>query len=282
MESASNKPPVFRQFLFDPLLHFVVIGFLVFVLYSQVSGTSSPDAIILPEGEVLEFISEYRARLGQEPDQATVEEFRRNWLSEEVLFQEGVRLGLIFQDPVVRQRIVNKMQLVFAEEAPTQAPDDDSLRAYLSEVQDRYSKPARFSFEVALLSGSSLADPQERVSFSNLLLRALNNGAKPELTGVPYQVHREKNAAAVRALWGEEFATALTALRVEDGWRALDSTRGPVLVKLTGVEQSQVPPFEELKDNLLIDWQRQQRVAAVQQKVAELRKSYQVTWQAEQ
>jgi hypothetical protein len=153
------------------------------------------------------------------------------------------------------------------------------LKFFFRQVQHRYVKPPSYSFEVAALASSDMATPDERDAYADLVLRALNNGATPQLTGLPYQFYESNNAAAVRAQWGEDFAAALSTLKTEDGWRRLDSKHGPLLVKLAEVKQSEVPDFEIVKNNLLVDWRRQQQAAVVRRKVAELRKNYQVSWQ---
>lgn len=283
MASTTKKTSAVRQILTDPLFHFLIVGAAVFGIYSTVLTDSEPNLVSLPEGEVLEFVNNYRTRFGKNPDDSLIEEFRQNWLSEEVLFQEGVRLGLIYQDPVVRQRIVNKMQVVLAENTPEQEPDDETLKAFLNQVQEQYIKPASYSFETAMVSGGmAMPSAVEQEAYADLLLRALNNGAEPKLAGVPYRIHHDQNAAAVRALWGMGFTKALSALKVEDGWRRLDSKRGPVLVKLVHIEEGKLPSFDAIRGNLLMDWKRQQQAAAVRGKVAKLRKGYQVSWQGEQ
>jgi hypothetical protein len=72
----------------------------------------------------------------------------RRAIEDEVLYREGVRLGLDRNDGIVRQRVVQKV-LFLAEElgGATRAPDERELRAFFDEERGRWARPERWRIE---------------------------------------------------------------------------------------------------------------------------------------
>ena len=71
------------------------------------------------------------------------------YVRDEMLYREGLALGLDRDDPVVRNRIRQKAELL-SEDALTSVPTDRDLEAYLAEHQAEFDLPARVSIRADL------------------------------------------------------------------------------------------------------------------------------------
>ena len=85
-----------RRLLREPLLHFFVIGALLFGVYGLLNRGSvgAPDEIVVSRGQMQNLRLQFE-RVWQRP--ATQQELQGlidNWVREEILYREGVTLGL--------------------------------------------------------------------------------------------------------------------------------------------------------------------------------------------
>jgi hypothetical protein len=97
-----------------------------------------------------------------------------------MLYREGLALGLDRDDPVVRNRVVQKFEILSGD-ALSVEPRDAELQAYLDAHRGEFDIPARLSFEQVYFDPSkhvaSLATVTERAR------RALAAGASAEAVG---------------------------------------------------------------------------------------------------
>ena len=97
--------PRVRRFFREPLLHFLLLGALLFVLHRAWQGLQPSDRLIVITPALhADLERELAVELGRAPDAAELAAALETWKSEEVLFREGVRLGLDDDDPLVRRR----------------------------------------------------------------------------------------------------------------------------------------------------------------------------------
>ena len=149
-----------QALLREPLVHFVVLGALVFVLAPS-PKTEQPKLEVSP-GIRAELERDLVRQKGRPPTPDELGERERAWLRDEALYQEGLRLGLDQSDPVVRDRVVSKMKGVLEGLVIVPEPTDAELSAWLAKHRDRYETPVRYDLE--LESGEKL----ERRSFDNM------------------------------------------------------------------------------------------------------------------
>jgi hypothetical protein len=83
------------------------------------------------------------ARTGRRPDDAQLRLLVQRSIDEEVLYREALRLGLDRKDPIVRRRLVQKMEFLSQDLRGTDEPTDAELRAWLEANAESFRIPAR-------------------------------------------------------------------------------------------------------------------------------------------
>lgn len=250
----------------EPLLHFVLLAILVFVADAALSGGGDGKAISLSEAPVEEFVRGFEQRRGRAPDEAEIQHFRENWLKEEVLYREGLELGLERNDPVVRGRVISKMQLLLAENMPEPTPTDAELKRYLRRNADSYRRPDRYSFDLIRPRGAD----------ADKLLAALNQGRSPaELDAAPRRL-RGRNEAAVVATLGEAFLSALKAAEPGERWQLLPSNQGQAVARLVAHDPGTMPALADIRSRVAADWRKHQRVQHVNNELAAMQSEYRI------
>lgn len=257
----------------EPLLHFIVLGGLLFAIdHVLVGRADDPRTIIVgPEvdSEAVEVFEESR---GRKPNREELDALHRVWLDNEVLYREGLALQVDRGDTAIRERVIFKALSVIDANIKLPAVDDKQLRAWFESHRAKYDEPARYNFQEAVLSG----DTSEAAVRS--FVATLNAGA-PGDTQAGLRVFKDRPLANLMQSYGAEFPKALeaapvgewTALRANDGWHAL---------RLDAIASPKPAVFEPLRGVVLQDWTdataAEQRTAAVRA----LAKKYQVKYEA--
>jgi len=207
-----------RRLLREPLLHFFVLGALLFALYAGLNpgAAGAADEIVVTRGQQQNLQLQFLRTRQRAPTADEQRGLVDNWVREEVLYREGVALGLDRNDPVVRRRVGQKVEFIADGLTPT-APSEAELAAWLDAHRERYTIEARYTlqqryFDPARHGGglqATLAAAQ----------RALQAGkAVPgDATLLPPALSDAGTSEVMRS-YGEDFAAALQVLP-SGGWQ---------------------------------------------------------------
>lgn len=122
----------------EPLLHFVVIGALFFGIYALVNRPARTEGIMISDADIQQWETQFSNDWNRVPTAEEREEMIRDYIREELAVREGLAQGLDQNDPVVRQRIRQKLELLVEEEAVVAEPTDQELENYLQENADLF------------------------------------------------------------------------------------------------------------------------------------------------
>ncbi len=245
-------PPV-RRFYREPLLHFLLLGALIFVVHRGLQRLEPTGSVIVITPALrADLERELGAELGRPPKPAELSAALDTWKAEEILFREGVRLGLDKDDPLVRRRVVSKVLELERELSFGREPTDAELDAWLAQYASRYSEPTRYDFDQVFVSGPA----KEALPRANRIAAELERGAPSAGQGDPFHAGSRFEAAtlaSLRQIFGERFADRVAALELER-WRVVESVHGLHVVKLTQVSPGRAPERERLRARLVRDW----------------------------
>src|SRR4051812_26199562 len=200
-----------RALLGEPMLHFLLIGIALFGAYRWVSPTDSGGGhIVITQGVVDDLVIQHVAARGREPSSTELSHLIESYVRDEILYREGVKLGLERDDIVVKRRVRQKIEMIAEEDASTRAPTDADLSAYLTANQARFAQPAILTFEQVFL-GPPMSGPVV-VHAVAVTRQGLRRGTAPETLGkptlLPYRMTLTP-ADLVARDFGASFAAAL-------------------------------------------------------------------------
>lgn len=235
----------------EPLLHFALFGALLFALHGWLRGPDGGAAgAIVVDGPRIDSLVAGFERVWQRPPTAAeraglIETFVR----EEVLYREGLAMGLDRDDPVIRRRIGQKMAFLAGGLAP-QAPTRAELQAWLDAHPADYAIEARYDVEQRYF------DPQRRgAALAADLDRAralLERGAadpggvtRGDATLLPASL-QQASASAVARTFGADFAAALEGMPVGVWQGPVRSSYGVHLVRIVARAPARAPALDEV------------------------------------
>jgi hypothetical protein len=271
--SSSRAISSLPNWLREPLLHFVVLGAVLFAVDHVIVGRQDDPLTIVVGSEVdAEAKQLFEGSRGRQPDEKELAALRQVWLDNEVLYREGLSLQVDKGDTAIRERVIFKALSVVDAGLKLPQVDDVRLREWFEKNRVKYDEPARYDFQEAVLSG----DNSE--SAVRAFVAALNAGT-PGDTEAGLRVFKGRPRENLVLSYGEEFAQALEASQSGD-WRALQTRDGWRAVML----ESKTPPkpgdFEVLRGVVLQDWKDAVTVEQRTASVRALAKKYTVKYEA--
>ena len=142
----------------EPLLHFLLLGALIFVAFKFISReTSEPGKILITQGRIASLETAFSGTWRRPPTGSELEGLIRDYVREEVFAREAVALGLDKDDTIIRRRLRQKLEFISEDVAAQAEPTDDQLRAYLKEHPDTFRGDRRFTFSQVYLDPSGAA-----------------------------------------------------------------------------------------------------------------------------
>lgn len=244
----------------EPLLHFVLLGALLFAVDHFMAGSGDdPNTIHVDDAVDNEARRVFKTARGREPGEEELYALRRVWLDNEVLYREGLALGVDKGDPMIRERVIFKALSVVNASLTLPPVDDETLRQWFARHQTKYDEPARFTFQEAVLEG-------DRTEVGARAFAAALNAGAPGDVRAGLRIFRGRPHDNLVQSYGPEFTKALEMSHMGE-WRALAARDGWRVVRIDSMTTSKPASFEALRGVVLQDWtdatMAEQRTAAV-------------------
>ena len=235
------------RLLREPLLHFLLAGALLFVIFDLVNqDQTEPDLIVVDAARTASLSAQFQRTWNRPPTAQELEGLVNNWIEEEVLYREGLALGLERSDPVVRRRIADQVGFI-SESLNDVQVDEAALQEWLEANPDQYRIPARYSFRQHYFNPDQYGDAlKPALTEARDALNAGETGIKASPTMLPEEV-REASPAQVARVFGQEFAAGLEDQPVGEWFGPVTSGFGLHLVLIESKTPAREPELAEVR-----------------------------------
>jgi len=237
----------------EPLVHFLVLGALVFVAMSGRAPDLGERRIIVDEPVVAGLVNHHVRAFRRPPTAEELDGLIRDHVRGEVYYREALRLGLDADDEVVKKRLRNKMLAIAGAEAEAAQASDAELQALLDADPARYAAPPRYRLEQIYLGPDA---PALRAAAAAEIGR-IPKGARPGITTQPLPLPARFDDASQTDLaeqLGDDFATALARLPVGTWMGPVVSGFGLHLVRIDQRVKPPPPRLADVRQRLENDW----------------------------
>jgi hypothetical protein len=259
---------VIHRLLREPLLHFALLGAAIFGGYRLLAAPASDASeIVITADRIASISAQFSASHGGRPPlghelQGALDAYVRD----EMLYREGLALGLDRDDPIVRNRIRQKADLL-SEDALTREPSDRDLEAYLAAHQAQFDIPGRLSFQQVYIDPARhRGDDLTTVVAS--VRQALSLGSQPGALGDRTLLPAAMTEALpheIESAFGNAFTTQLAAID-GDGWQGpLTTSYGLHFVRITHRGESTRATLADARNLIAREWSRAQTLKMKEQ-----------------
>lgn len=273
-----------KKWLMEPLIHFLLIGGMLFGFYSLLNPQEADvtdNRIVVSSGDIARLNANLTKKLQRKPLAAELQELVDAYIREEVYYREAIALGLDQDDTVLRRRMMQKMEFLTNDLADLANPDEAALKQYLLDNKEQYELPARVSFSHIYFSYGKRGEQifaDAETALNNIQLST--DPATPSLeAGDPF-MHQStltlETPFEVARLFGQEFAEQLFHLE-NDGWKGpLESGYGLHLVNVSAKIDARMPELAAVIDRVRTDWMFEQRQKANSEIYRRFRQRYEI------
>jgi len=270
MKSTSVNSSQLQTALREPLLHFLILGAAIFGIdqWRNADSESASDIVVTARVQQ-EAKAIFESGMKREPKQEELKVLLDRWVDNEILYREGLQLGLDRGDSGIRDRVIFKAMSVTQAGIVLPEVDEDGLTAWFESNRERYDTPARFDFLEAALPSDIKLDVMQRFAV------ALNSNQDEPGIESSLRVFRDRPRSNLLQSYGKDFTEAIEQLKPGQ-WQVLVSTDGPRVIKLEALKPAVAADFEALKVKLYQDWKDDMSSQRTKELIREMGKKYQI------
>ncbi|RTZ48018.1 peptidyl-prolyl cis-trans isomerase [Candidimonas sp. SYP-B2681] len=271
-----------KHLLLEPFVHFLVIGALLFAVYSWMNPEASDEKqIVRVSAADVNWLKETWTRQWLHPP--TPLELRgliTDYLKESLLAREALDLGLDENDSIVRRRLAQKMEFLVRDTLQQSEPSDEELHSLYATKLERFQIPARISFSHVYFNldrRGERAQADARTVLSQLSQSEtainLSDFGDRFLGQYDFDAVDEQTVASIL---GPEFARQVFTFETGTWQGPIKSGQGLHLVHVTDKQAARPKEYSAVKKELTSLWQQQRSQEGLELYFADLRKKYNV------
>ena len=271
----------------EPLLHFLLIGALLFLLFGWKGNPVSlpggqpgaPEAkIVISRDAINQVTARFRKTWQRPPNPDEVTGLIEDLVRDEIYYREAVAIGLDRDDEVLKRRLRQKMEFILEDISSRVEPNDADLIAFMKKYPDKYLVDPQFSFRHVYVNSDKRGKNAE--SDARQILAQLVAGTDPDTVG---DVFLLESATSLSPLWdiskqyGEQFGRSLLTLHPGKWEGPLRSGFGLHLVFVDKRVGGRLPELKETRDAVKRDWTFERQKELKDAAYEKLRERYAVT-----
>src|SRR5215471_14808612 len=273
-----------KRLLREPLVQFLLLGALLFAVYTWsgrgASGESSKE-IRLNYDDLAQLVLVFQSQWRRDPTPEDLNRLVENRVQEEVLYREGLALGLDKGDTIVKRRMAQKMQFLAEDAAAAREPSKDELQSWYEKNHDAFAQPPRVSFRHLYFS----PDRRGARTRDDAAAALAKVAGEPQDTKLAVSLadrfmfqdyYRERGPENLAKEFGAKFALSVAKLPPGSWQGPIESGLGWHLVFIDTVVPGRVPAFEEIESDVKVAWLAEQKAKGWENAYREMRAKYTV------
>jgi parvulin-like peptidyl-prolyl isomerase len=249
-----------KSFLREPLVHFLIIGVALFILFEVVNDPVGPQSnrVVITNGQIESLKARFAKTWQRQPTREELDELINGHVREEILYREALALGMDKDDGVVRRRMTQKLELMSDDIAGITIPSNEDLQDFLE------SHPELFRIEPQVAFRQIYIDVEKRgiaadMEAEQLLALLSETESKPDLdtVGDNLMLPRKFNLVAlseIAKMFGEKFSLELSKCTEGQWVGPIQSGYGLHLVLVSDRVAGRLPGLEEVRGTVEWEW----------------------------
>jgi parvulin-like peptidyl-prolyl isomerase len=272
-----------KRWLREPLVHFLLIGLLLFAVYTVLNPGQerSLNRIVLTEDDLRQLQIAFTAQWQRPPTPEELAGLINSRVREEILYREALALGLDKEDTIVKRRMAQKMDFLAEDLSDLREPTTEELRAWFEKNSKRFALPARATFRHLYFSPDRRGEHARADAFRTLNKLVGKPEDSPEAAALadPFMFqdyYGDRTPEQLAKEFGPNFAQSMFQLKPGSWQGPIESGYGWHLVWVDSITPSRVPQFEEVVQDVKSKWIEEQRAETKRKMFEAMRMRYEV------
>jgi hypothetical protein len=248
------------RWLREPLLHFALLGALIFIGYGLVGDTEgdSESRIVVTVAQQQNLAQTFARTWQRPPTRNELDSLIQDFIRQELAYRQAQAMGLDRDDIVVRRRMRQKIEMFAEDVVEASPPTTEELATYYSEHAEDYRAPALYTFRQIYFSTD--VDPRAAEQAANDLLARLREdetavslATAGDRSLLPAELENA-STPLVAARFGADFAASLDDIEPDRWDGPVRSGFGLHVVRVDARQESLNPDLDEVRSAVTRDW----------------------------
>ncbi len=251
-----------RSIIREPLLHFLLIGAALFLLFGLTSGRNSGSAdekIVVSAGRIAQFVTIFAKTWQRQPTEEELRGLIDDFVLEEIYYRQALAMGIDRDDTVIRRRLRQKFEFLTDDTIAGAEATDEELSAFLAANEDRFRIDPTYTFQQVYINPRRPArDLQDYVAKRLATLRA-SKTVQPEGGLLPTTFDRASRRM-VDGTFGLDFSRKLDGLAPGTWQGPIESGLGLHLILVESRAEGRLPDLGEIRAVVKREWANERRL----------------------
>jgi PPIC-type PPIASE domain len=274
------------SFLREPLVHFLALGAIVFLLFNLNARRDAPQdsRIVVNPGKVEQLVIGFSRTWHRPPSQQELDGLVEDSIREEVLYREALAMGLDKDDTIVRRRMRQKLEFLTDEVSAVAPPSDQELQGWLDRHPDKFRVEPTIAFSQIYFNSSRRGEGAAAAASKALVL--LSGAGKEtaalelgDATMLPHELPLSR-PDEVASVFGDGFAQGLAGVELGRWSGPVQSAYGWHLVYVGERVQGRHRPLAEVREVVQREWLAARRKEVIDATYKKLRDKYVIVVEA--
>lgn len=272
---SNSNPSFLKRLVSEPLLHFVLIGAVLFYIgYRNTAESTNPgNEIVITEGDINQMLVSWMAQGRPAPSADAIRSMVETKVREEVLYREAIAMGLDKEDTIVKRRLAQKMDFLAEDLSTLEEPTTEDLRKWFEAHRDEFVLPPRVSFRHVYYSFDAHGKDARDIA-----AREVSAAAGPE-NGDRFMFqnsYAQRTEADLYAIFGPAFAREVFTLEPGRWAGPVESAYGWHAVFVEQLTPPVAPGFEEAEADVKAAYIEARRTEFREEAYRVMREKYKV------
>ena len=271
-----------KRILTEPLVHFLLIGTLLFVGFSLFESDDQlmETTITVTSSDIKILKADFERTWQRPPREAELESLIEEKIREEIAYREGLALGLDRDDPYIRRRLRMKLELMLEDISAQGSPADEELQKFLDDNREKFSQEPRYSLSQVYLNPAQRRGTLEKDA-EELLDRLKQGEDQIDLDQIGDSIMLPRGiplspASVINRQFGSDFTSQLSDLETGIWQGPIRSGYGIHLVLIEERVEGRDPELEEIRPVVEREYELVMRKELKEKIYANLREKYTV------
>jgi PPIC-type PPIASE domain len=249
-----------RKFLREPLVHFLALGALVFLVFhfAANSGDAPAGSIVVSAAKLEQLSIGFTRTWHRPPSQKELDGLVEDYIREEVLYREALAMGLDKDDTIVRRRMRQKLEFLTGDATAAVLPTDQDLQDWLDKHSDKFRAEPKWAFRQVYFSADRRGEGASTAA-SRALAMLNGAGGKIDASGLgdatllPHELALSR-FDEIASVFGDEFARQIAQVETDRWAGPVQSSYGWHLVYVSERTEGRSRPLAEVREAVQREW----------------------------
>lgn len=271
-----------KKLFYDPLLHFLLIGALLFILFELLKEPTAniENTIVVTSSDITVLQANFARTWQRSPTPQELTGLITEKIRDEMAYREAVAMGLDKNDGIIKKRLRAKLDLLVEDMNALYEPSDEELEKYLKENRQAYLVAPIITFRQIYLN-SELRGEKVNNDARSLLGDLQSAGADADISrlGDPTMLPstmKKSSVYLIKRQFGRSFGQKIMELETGKWVGPVSSSYGLHVIYIDEFLPGRLPELTEVRKEVERDWLLQQGKKIKEESYKRLAEQYSV------